>query len=53
MARYEIPKGYTVAMVATMPRSGTWRSFYFLEFLDLFLSGGQTFNTRFNLERTA
>ena len=50
MARYEIPKGYTVALVATMPRSGTWRSFYFLEFLDLFLSGRQTFNTRFDLE---
>ena len=50
MARYEIPKGYTVAVVATMPRSGTWRSFYFLEFFDLFLSGRQTFNTRFDLE---
>ncbi len=50
MARYEIPKGYTVAVVATMPRSGTWRSFYFLEFLDLFLSGRQSFNTRFELE---
>ncbi len=50
MARHEIPSGYTVALVATMPRSGTWLSFYFLEFLDLYLSGRRSLNTRLDLE---
>ncbi|MFP6729110.1 MAG: sulfotransferase domain-containing protein [Alphaproteobacteria bacterium] len=50
MARHEVPKGYTVALIATMPRSGTWMSFYFLEFLDLYLSGRTTLNTRLDLE---
>ncbi len=50
MARYEIPEGYTVGLLATMPRSGTWYSFYFFEFLDIYLSGRSTLNTRMNLE---
>lgn len=49
MARYEIPEGYSVALVATMPRSGTWYSFYFLEFLDLHLSGRKEIGTRLDL----
>ncbi len=49
MARYEIPAGYRTALVATMPRSGTWLSFYFLEFFDLFLTGRQEFHTRLDL----
>ena len=50
MARYEVPEGYRVALIATMPRSGTWYSFYFLEFLDLHLTGRERLNTRLDLE---
>ncbi len=50
MARFEIPAGFTVGLLATMPRSGTWYSFYFFEFLDIHLSGRQTLNTRMDLE---
>ena len=50
MARHEVPEGYTIALMATMPRSGTWLSFYFLEFLDLYLSGRTQLNTRLDLE---
>lgn len=50
MPRYEVPEGYTVALIATMPRSGTWLSFYFLEFFDLYLSGRTKLNTRLDLE---
>ena len=50
MARYEIPEGYTVGLLATMPRSGTWYSFYFFEFLDIYLSGRETLSTRMSLE---
>ena len=50
MARYEIPDGYTIALIATMPRSGTWYSFYFLEFLDVYLTGRSQLNTRLDLE---
>ena len=50
MARYEVPEGYTISLIATMPRSGTWLSFYFLEFLDLYLSGRTRLNTRLDLE---
>ncbi len=32
-----------------MPRSGTWYSFYFFEFLDVFLTGRKTLNTRLDL----
>ena len=50
MARHEVHEGYTIALIATMPRSGTWMSFYFLEFLDLYLSGRTNLNTRLDLE---
>ena len=50
MTRHEVPEGYTIALIATMPRSGTWMSFYFLEFLDLYLSGRTQLNTRLDLE---
>lgn len=50
MARHEIPEGYTVGLLATMPRSGTWYSFYFFEFLDLYLTGRTTLQTRMELE---
>ena len=50
MARHEVPEGYTIALIATMPRSGTWMSFYFLEFLDLYLSKRDRLNTRLDLE---
>ena len=50
MARYEVPRGYVIGLVATMPRSGTWLSFYFLEFLDLYLSGRTQLNTRLDLD---
>lgn len=50
MVRHEVPEGYTIALIATMPRSGTWLSFYFLEFLDLYLSGRKQLNTRLDLE---
>ena len=50
MAKYEIPESYTTALIATMPRSGTWYSFYFLEFLDVYLSGRSNLNTRLDLE---
>ncbi len=49
MAVYEVPPGYRIALVATMPRSGTWYSFYFFDFLDLFLSGRSQLNTRLDL----
>lgn len=49
MANYEVPEGYRIALIATMPRSGTWYSFYFFEFLDLFLSGRDKLNTRLDL----
>jgi hypothetical protein len=35
--------------MATMPRSGTWYSFYFFEFLDLFMAGRDSLNTRLDL----
>ncbi len=50
MSKYEIPEGYTIALIATMPRSGTWYSFYFLEFLDIHLTGRTNLNTRLDLE---
>lgn len=50
MARYEIPPGFTIGLIASMPRSGTWYSFYFFEFLDVFLSSRSTLNTRLDLE---
>ncbi len=50
MARHEIPEGYTIGLLATMPRSGTWYSFYFFEFLDVYLSGRDVLNTRMDLE---
>ena len=50
MAEHEIPEGYTIGLLATMPRSGTWYSFYFLEFLDIHLSGRETLNTRLGVE---
>ena len=50
MARHEVPEGYGIALIATMPRSGTWMSFYFLEFFDLYLSGRTQLNTRLDLE---
>ena len=49
MARYEVPQDYRIALVATMPRSGTWFSFYFFEFLDVFLTGRGTLNTKLDL----
>lgn len=49
MAVYEVPEGYRIALIATMPRSGTWFSFYFIEFLDLFLAGREKINTRLDL----
>lgn len=49
MAVYEVPPGYRIALMATMPRSGTWYSFYFFEFLDLFMSGRDSLNTRLDL----
>jgi hypothetical protein len=50
MARYEVPEGYTIALIATMPRSGTWMSYYFIEFFDLYLTGRGELNTRLELE---
>lgn len=50
MPQYEIPAGFTIGLVASMPRSGTWYSFYFLEFLDLYLSGRSQLSTRLDLE---
>ncbi len=49
MARYEVPQDYRIALVATMLRSGTWFSFYFFEFLDVFLTGRGTLNTKLDL----
>ncbi len=49
MAVYEVPPGYRIALFATMPRSGTWYSHYFVEFLDLFLTGRQEVRTRLDL----
>ena len=49
MARYEVPPDYRIALVATMPRSGTWFSFYFFEFLDVFLTDRGTLNTKLDL----
>lgn len=50
MARHEIPEGYTIGLLASMPRSGTWRGHYFFEFLDLHLAGRSVLNTRMELE---
>lgn len=50
MARHEIPEGYTVGLLASMPRSGTWYSFYFFEFLDLYLTERSTVRTRLDVE---
>ncbi len=50
MAEHAIPEGYTVGLLATMPRSGTWYSYYFFEFLDIHLSGRETLNTRLGVE---
>lgn len=49
MARYEIPQDYRIALIATMPRSGTWFSFYFFEFLDVFLTGRDSINTKLDI----
>ena len=49
MAVYEVPPGYRIALMATMPRSGTWYSFYFFEFLDLFMTSRENLNTRLDL----
>ena len=49
MTVYEVPPGYRVALFATMPRSGTWYSHYFIEFMDLFMTGRSEVRTRLDI----